>query len=245
MHIITGRREASHITPRRDADYWAAIAGTKDDFVVAGVGHEFALEVVSNNEIVMSSGQLVMCGVRAAIDFGETETFAIKNGTQGTTRNDLIVCRYEKDMNSLFETTTEHVIEGPNNSGDPAVTTGDMSQGAVKHEMLLYRIRLNGINIVGVDKLFNVRAASGNTPVPYTLLASKWSGGIYTITEPWIGEREDMELYPVAVSTMSPTERAAWDAGQIWPISQKQGELKLAAPGAVPVVNLPIVLKWI
>ena len=51
------------------------------------------------------------------------------------------------------------MIKGTPASGeaeDPAVTTGDIRSGALKHEMKLYRVKLNGLNIVAVEPLFKV-----------------------------------------------------------------------------------------
>ena len=38
----------------------------------------------------------------------------------------------------------------------PAPTTGDIRSGALKHEMILYVVELNGLNVVGVDPAFKV-----------------------------------------------------------------------------------------
>ena len=59
----------------------------------------------------------------------------------------------------IAESTEYAVIKGTPSTGaatDPSVTVGDIRTGAVLHEMKLYRVRLEGLNIVAVDQLFTV-----------------------------------------------------------------------------------------
>ena len=83
----------------------------------------------------------------------------IANGSQGMNRNDIIVRRYQKSGSSEIESTKYAVIKGTPSTGtatDPSVTVGDIRTGAVLHEMKLYRVRLEGLNIVAVDQLFTI-----------------------------------------------------------------------------------------
>lgn len=83
----------------------------------------------------------------------------IANGTQGMNRNDIIVRRYRKDESSEIESTEYAVIKGTPNAGealDPEVTIGDIRTGATLHEMKLYRVKIEGLNITAVEPLFNI-----------------------------------------------------------------------------------------
>lgn len=51
------------------------------------------------------------------------------------------------------------VIKGTPNAGealDPEVTIGDIRTGATLHEMKLYRVKIEGLNITAVEPLFNI-----------------------------------------------------------------------------------------
>lgn len=74
-------------------------------------------------------------------------------------RNDIIVRRYRKDESSEIESTEYAVIKGTPNAGealDPEVTIGDIRTGATLHEMKLYRVKIEGLNITAVEPLFNI-----------------------------------------------------------------------------------------
>lgn len=83
----------------------------------------------------------------------------IANGEQGMYRNDIIVRKYEKDEMTEIENTSFDVIKGTPSSGvatDPEIPTGDIRTGATMHNMALYRVKLEGLNIVALEPMFKV-----------------------------------------------------------------------------------------
>ena len=158
--IIDGHRGYSHITSQRIADMNAAIIGEGDH--VFKIGEELRYEIVaedSGRAIKIYDGAWTIQGRRGLIDNGDSEMLSIKNGSQGTTRSDLVVIRYEKTTNNIdSETMKFMIVNGVDNEGDPVINNETIVRnGAAVHDMPIYRVRLNGINVDGVDKLFETK----------------------------------------------------------------------------------------
>lgn len=144
----------AHITADQIRDHNIAMYGDGD--YVLPVGDKFAYEIVNNNTINMSSGMVVMCGARAVTGYGKTEVLTIENGTSGYKRADIIVAEYSKDNETLVESVTVKVVKGTLGSAysDPALVTGDIRAGATKRQMALYRVKVNGLSIEAVEKMW-------------------------------------------------------------------------------------------
>lgn len=156
MQIIDGYCNEPNIFADDIGEYNTAIWGTRD--CVLPAGERLGYELVSNNEIKIKDGVFSTQGRRGVIKKGTTETCIIKNGTQAENRNDLIVIEYSKDSSTLVESHTLKVIKGiPGETAtDPDVVTGDIQAGDVLHQMPLYRVKLEGLNVVAVERLFSV-----------------------------------------------------------------------------------------
>lgn len=129
-----------------------------DDYVLSS-GRKAEAQVLTNNSIRIFDAVFLIQGRRDVIAANDYTDVSIDNGAQGMNRNDIIVRRYTKDESSEIENTEYAVIKGTPTSGeaeDPAVTTGDIRSGALEHEMKLYRVKLEGLNIVAVEPLFQV-----------------------------------------------------------------------------------------
>lgn len=129
-----------------------------DDYVLSA-GRKAEAQILTNNSIRIFDAVFVIQGRRDVIAANDYTDVSIDNGAQGMNRNDIIVRRYTKDESSEIEKTEYAVIKGTPTSGeaeDPAVTTGDIRSGALEHEMKLYRVKLEGLNIVAVEPLFQV-----------------------------------------------------------------------------------------
>lgn len=155
MKIVTGATGQAHVTAADDGSLQAALFGSGE--YVLPIGEQFAYEIMSANRIRIKSGDLMVHGRFARIPHGFYDEIAIENGTSGYNRNDLIVCRYEEE--SGVESMTLEVVKGTPTTGtasDPILTTGNIITGDVLHEMPLYRVRLEGVNLVAVEPLFSV-----------------------------------------------------------------------------------------
>lgn len=169
LKIITGYTGNPHITPADDAGFHKAIFGEGD--YVLNAGSQFAATQESATEIRIADGELVMQGRHARNDSG-FQAVTIANGSQGMYRNDLIVARYTIDNKSV-ESISLVVITGTATSGtasDPAYNTGDIESGQTR-DFPLYRVKLNGVNIDKVEKLWESpvlsveRGGTGKTTV--------------------------------------------------------------------------------
>lgn len=156
MQIIDGYCNEPNIFADDIGEYNTAIWGTRD--CVLPAGERLGYELISNNEIKIKDGVFSTQGRRGVIKKGTTESCIIENGTQAENRNDLIVIEYAKDSSTLVESHTLKVIKGTpgETATDPDVVTGDIQAGDVLHQMPLYRVKLEGLNVVAVERLFSV-----------------------------------------------------------------------------------------
>lgn len=150
----------AHITADQIRDHNIAMYGNGD--YVLPVGDKLAYEIVNNNTINMSSGMVVMNGARAVTGYGKTEVLTIENGTSGYKRADIIVAEYSKDNETLVESVTVKVVKGTLGSAysDPDLVTGDIRAGATKRQMALYRVKVNGLSIEVVEKMWTAAVAT-------------------------------------------------------------------------------------
>ena len=157
MEIITGYTGKPHVTAEQDRDVNEGIFDT-GSFVLK-TGSQLAAELVSNNEIKMRDGVLVIQGCTAAIKKNTYDPVTIANGSQGMKRIDLIVARYNKNEETKIEEVTLKVIQGTPNASTAAVPTyktGDIQSGDLVADMPLYKVTLDGLNVTSVDKMFTV-----------------------------------------------------------------------------------------
>ena len=155
--LMDGYAGGPHITETQTGLANQGLYG--DDDYVLSAGRKAEAQVLTNNSIRIFDAVFVIQGRRDVIAANDYSDVSIDNGAQGMNRNDIIVRRYTKDESSEIETTEYAVIKGTPASGeaeDPEVTTGDLRSGAMLHEMKLYRVKLEGLNIVAVEPLFKV-----------------------------------------------------------------------------------------
>ena len=155
--LMDGYAGGPHITEKQSGLANQAIIG-EADYVLEG-GQNAKAQVLTNTSIRIFDAVYSIQGRRDVIAANDYTDVTIANGSQGMNRNDIIVRRYRKNSSSEIESTEYAVIKGTPSTGaatDPSVTVGDIRTGAVLHEMKLYRVRLELLNIVSVDQLFTV-----------------------------------------------------------------------------------------
>ena len=155
MEIVTGHRGTPHVTPYKVRDFNIGTVGA-EDYVMTG-GSELEAQVVSNNRIDIKDGSICMQGTHAVIPKNINDELTIENGMQGEKRIDLIVARYEKVADSGVESVNTVVLQGTPSKETPNVpghVVGDIRNGDLKHEMPLYEVELDGINITEVRPVF-------------------------------------------------------------------------------------------
>lgn len=158
IHLVTGYAGKEHVSSADMASLHAMIFGS--DQVVLNRGKNFSASVVTNNQVRVLDGDILMKGRHIRMNPGGYVDLAIENGTQGYMRNDLIVARYTRDSVTSVEDCNLVVIRGTDvtsNPVDPAYTSGDITfGGALENDMPLYRVPLNGLNVGELVPLFTV-----------------------------------------------------------------------------------------
>lgn len=156
VHLVTGYAGEAHVSAEDMGSLFAAIIGSGQ--YVLNRGNMFAASVVSNNQIRIADGDILMQGRHIRLDGGAFIDLAIDNGSQGYKRNDLIVARYTKNGASGIEDCNIVVIKGTASADeavDPACTIGDiLSGGDVQNDFPLYRVPLDGLNVQTLVPLF-------------------------------------------------------------------------------------------
>lgn len=193
MNIIWGYGANPHITAQQLRDTYVGIFGS--DTHILDVGSKMAATIVSATEVKIADGVLIAQGCTASINYGQTESLTIQNGTQGMLRKDLIVAQYMKSTRFGTESMSLTVKRGTPASYSPALpacTTGSIADGDTMAEFPLYVVNLNGINITSVQRLVDVVSIKGGiddladrvTAVEADLRAVKRKAVIRTVTIP-------------------------------------------------------------
>lgn len=164
--IVDGYTGKPNIYADVIGEYNISMYGAGD--YVFQVGECLGYELISNNEIHVKDGMFITQGRRGYIKKGTADICVIENGAQEVNRNDLIIIEYAKDQSTQVESHTTKVIKGTPGevAADPDVITGDIPNGAILHQMPLYRVKLEGLNIVAVEQLFEFGSVAAETVDP-------------------------------------------------------------------------------
>lgn len=195
MEIVTGHRGTPHITPYKVRDFNIGIVGAED--YVINSGSELEAQLVSNNRIDIKDGSICMQGTHAVIPKNINDELTIENGMQGEKRIDLIVARYEKVADSGVESVNTVVLQGTPSKETPNVpghVVGDIRNGDLKHEMPLYEVELDGINITEVRPVFKKLVSAAEQQKMIESLNGKMEKPtLYSATEKQIGVTDSGE----------------------------------------------------
>lgn len=163
MKLITGHKGEKHVYASHAARQNIGMLG--NGCFAWMTGKKLQATIVSNNEILLEEGDLIINGRHCCIDKGESDSLQISTGTAGINRNDIIVARFTMEVSTGIEEVEVAVKEGKSVTGvasDPEIDqSGDVNAGATVYEMPLYRVKIEGINIVALERLFEYR-----NPIP-------------------------------------------------------------------------------
>lgn len=157
MHLVTGYAGKLHVTAADQGSLYAALFGNSS--FVLDRGNKLAATVVTNNKISIADGDIIMQGRHGRIENGLTVDLSIDNGASGYKRNDLIVARYTKAVDTGIEDINLVVIKGTATTGtaaDPEYIKGDILDGATQADFPLYRVPLDGLNVGTLVPLFDL-----------------------------------------------------------------------------------------
>jgi len=153
--LVTGYGGSPHVGSADVGAFQAALCGAGDWVFVTG--QAFACQAVSANVVRIRDGEAVMQGRHFRTQPDDYTDLSVANGQPGLKRNDLVVARYTRDGATGVETVALAVLQGTPGAeaADPAVTTGDVTAGALLHEMPLWRIPLDGLTVGAPVRLFS------------------------------------------------------------------------------------------
>lgn len=158
IELITGYAGSGHISSADAGRFNAGVCGVER--YVLGTGTKFAYSIESSNLIEIGSGDAVDQGRHIIIPQNSVENAAIENGNQNRTRIDVIALRYSKDTSTGIESASLVVIKGAEVSlgstpSAPAVTTGNIFNGAAVDDFPLYHVLIEETQITSVTKVFS------------------------------------------------------------------------------------------
>ena len=157
MELVTAYTGKNHVTAAQIADFNRGIYGNA---AILDVGNKLEASIQTANRITIKDGVAVFDGREVYVAYGKNETVNITSGTQGMKRYDIIAVVYEKDARTGVEKVTLKAITGTPNTmhpSDPQVNDLDIRTGILKSEKPLYRVRLNGTAIEGIDALVEIK----------------------------------------------------------------------------------------
>lgn len=154
--INTAPEAEPHIYAEDDAAIYQAIFGGDG---VSTIGQACKATVLSNNKVRIADGVVCVGGHMARIPYGEYCDCEITNGQSGKNRNDIIVAKFLTTGTGGIDTMTCEVKEGVagTTATDPALTQDDVYTGGKIRECPLYRVKIEGLSIVAVEQLFDLK----------------------------------------------------------------------------------------
>lgn len=159
IHLITGYAGQAHVSASDQGAFHLALFG--DEQFVFGKGNRLSASVITNNQIRVLDGDIYMQGRYIRLQEELYVDLTVENGEQGYLRHDLIVARYTKDEVTGVEDCNLVVIKGvhaPANPADPEYVVGDIiNSHAAQNDMPLYKVSLDGLDIVELTPLFTVK----------------------------------------------------------------------------------------
>lgn len=153
--VNTAPEAEPHIYAEDDAAIYQAIFGGDG---VSTIGQACKATVLSNNKVRIADGVICVGGHMARIPYGEYEDCEIMNGQSGKNRNDIIVAKFETTGTGGIDTMTCEVIQGTagETAIDPELAQDDTYAGGKVREYPLYRVKIEGLSITAVEKMFEV-----------------------------------------------------------------------------------------
>lgn len=156
LHLVTGYSGQPHVTAADHGSLFEALI--RSGQFVMDAGAKFAASVITNNQIRVSDGELMMQGRHVKLAPGAYVDLTIENGASGYLRNDLIAVRYTKNNNTGIEECSLVVIKGTpaeSKPSDPEYTIGNINaKGDLQHDFPLYRVPLSGLNVGELKAMF-------------------------------------------------------------------------------------------
>ena len=157
MHLVTGYAGREHVKAEDHGSFYAALISSGT--FVLDKGNKFAINKVSNNQVRISDGDMLMHGRYCRVEDATVVDLAVESGQNGYKRRDLVCVRYLRDADTGVEDCNLIVLRGDPvaaSPSDPEYVTGSIIGGALQNDFPLYRLNINGTAIESIDTLFTV-----------------------------------------------------------------------------------------
>lgn len=165
--------QAAHIYAEDDAAIYEAISGSDGVYDLYG---KMEATVIDNNTVRIGDGVVCVGGHMARMKYGDYEDVTINNGASGKKRNDLIVLEFKTTGARGTDTYALKVIKGTATTGtakDPTVTDGNLYKGKTVRQYPLYRVKIEGLSIVAVESVHEVKKTASQMQEELDSLNSK------------------------------------------------------------------------
>lgn len=151
----TPPEEEAHIFAEDDAAIFQSIFGEDGVFVI---GDRMKATVINNNQVRVGNGILCVGGHIGRTVYGDYSDMTIENGEISKNRNDIITAVFSTTGEKGIDKFKIEVKKGTPGvvAEDPEIVKGNLYEGSKIREFPLWRVKLEGINIVGVEQMFNV-----------------------------------------------------------------------------------------
>lgn len=155
LTVNTPVEQPAHILAEDDATLYNCIIGSD---CVLPVGGLLNASVITNNTVRITDGMVVVGGHVGRLVKGDYEDMPIANGQSGLNRNDLIVARFISGGTGGADTYELVTVQGTpgKSASDPAIVRGNLYAGEKQRDYPLWRVRLEGLSVAGIDKLYTV-----------------------------------------------------------------------------------------
>lgn len=180
-HLVTGYKGSEHIKSADQGSFNAAFFGS-GQFVME-MGNQFEGSIVNNNTVRILDGDILMYGRHIRIDPDTFEDLTIETGNAGKNRIDLVCMTYEKNTSDGTEKAYLEVLKGSETEGTPSApkyTDGNIITGAIKNQMPLYKLTINGVVLQDITPLFK-------TIPTYKTLAEQYAAQFQKACDTYLG----------------------------------------------------------
>lgn len=151
----TPPEEEAHIFAEDDAAIFQSIFG--EDGVFA-TGDRMKATVINNNQVRVGNGILCVGGHIGRTVYGDYSDMTIENGEISKNRNDIITAVFSTTGEKGIDKFKIEVKKGTPGvvAEDPELTKENLYEGGKLRELPLWRVKLEGINITGVEQMFKI-----------------------------------------------------------------------------------------
>ena len=153
--LNTPPEEEAHILAEDDAAIYQSIFGEDGVFTI---GDRMKATVINNNQVRVSNGVICVGGHIARTVYGDYSDMTIENGEISKNRNDIITAVFSTTGEKGIDKFKIEVKKGTPGvvAEDPELTKENLYEGGKLRELPLWRVKLEGINIIGVEQMFKI-----------------------------------------------------------------------------------------